>query len=180
MGSEMCIRDSADPRGTGSELGFTEAAAYRDAIQIDIDQAEGGEIIDGALVADILSAPDPITGIFDGPGTVKLNNKGVTPFTLFGSDELNVEAIKVDSLVFGGENIGGENSGIGVAQKKNGSPFASYEDVNGDEFLDLVVKVETNAFAGVAPTEPFEVFGSLTDGTEVAFGLNEGDSINFI
>ena len=35
--------------------------------------------------------------------------------------------------------------------------------------------------AGVAPTEPFEVFGSLTDGTtQVVFGLNEGDSINFI
>ena len=166
---------SADPRDTGSELGFTEAAAYRDAIQIDIDQAEGGEIIDGALVADILSAPDPITGIFDGPGTVNLNNKGVTPFTLFGSDELNVEAIKVDSLAFGGKD-----SRIGVAQKKNGSPFAAYEDANEDGELDLVVKVETSTFAGMAPSEPFEVFGSLNDGTEVVFGLNEGDSINFI
>ena len=123
--------------------------------------------------------PDPITGTFDGPGTVNLNNKGVTPFTLFGSDEVNVSDIKVDSLVFGGEN-----SGIGVAQKKNGSLFASYEDVNEDGELDLVVKVETSAFAGMAPTEPFEpfeVFGSLTDETtQVIFGLNEGDSINFI
>ena len=119
--------------------------------------------------------PDPITGIFDGPGTVNLNNKGVTPFTLFGSDEINVSDIKVDSLVFGGED-----STIGVAKKKNGTLFAAYEDVNGDEILDLVVKVETSAFAGVAPTEPFEVFGSLTDETQVVFGLNEGDSINFI
>ena len=127
------------------------------------------------MVADILSAPDPITGIFDGPGTVNLNNKGVTPFTLFGSDELNVEAIKVDSLAFGGKD-----SRIGVAQKKNGSPFAAYEDANEDGELDLVVKVETSTFAGMAPSEPFEVFGSLNDGTEVVFGLNEGDSINFI
>ena len=61
--------------------------------------------------------------------------------------------------------------------------MASYEDVNEDGELDLVVKVETNALAGVAPTEPepFEIFGSLTDGTtQVVFGLNEGDSINFI
>ena len=119
-----------------------------------------------------------ITGIFDGPGTVNLNIKGATPFTIFGSDDINVSEIEVDSLVFGGAE-----SGIGVAQKEDESFFASYEDVNGDEFLDLVVKVKTNAFAGVAPTEPepFEIFGSLNDGTtQVVFGLNEGDSINFI
>lgn len=118
---------------------------------------------------------DPITGTFDGPGTVNLSNKGVTPFTLFGSDEINVSDIEVDSLIFGGEE-----SEIGVTEKKNGSFFASYEDVNDDGELDLVVKVETNAFAGVAPTESFKVFGSLTDGNQVVFGLNEGDSINFI
>ena len=43
------------------------------------------------------------TGPFDGPGTVNLSNKGVTPFTLFGSDEINVSDIEVDSLIFGGE-----------------------------------------------------------------------------
>ena len=32
---------SDDPSGTGSELGFTDPAAYRDTIQIDIDQEEG-------------------------------------------------------------------------------------------------------------------------------------------
>lgn len=101
--------------------------------------------------------------------------KGVTPFTLFGSDEIHVSDIKVYSLIFGGET-----RGIGVVRKNNESFFAAYEDVNGDEFLDLVVKVKTNAFAGVAPTEPFEVFGSLNDGTQVVFGLNEGESINFI
>ena len=70
---------------------------------------------------------------------------------------------------------------MSVTQKKNGSFFAACEDVNGDEFLDLVVKDETSAFAGVARTEPVEVFGSLNDGTtQVVFGLNEGDSINFI
>ena len=118
---------------------------------------------------------DPITGILNSPGRVNLNNNGVTPFTLFGSDEINVDDIELDSLLFGGKN-----STIGVAQKKNNSFFASYEDVNGDEFLDLLVKVETSAFAGVIPTEPFEVFGSLNDGTRVIFGLNEGESINFI
>ena len=52
----------------------------------------------------------------------------------------------------------------------------SMDDLLGDE-----INVDTNAFAGVAPTEPFEVFGSLNDGTtQVVFGLNEGDSINFI
>ena len=42
------------------------------------------------------------------------------------------------------------------------------------------IKVKTSAFAGMAPSEPFVAFGSLNDGTEVVFGLNEGDSINFI
>jgi len=44
---------SDDPNGTGSELGFSDPAAYLDAIQINVDQSEGGEIFNGVLVTTI-------------------------------------------------------------------------------------------------------------------------------
>lgn len=130
-----------------------------------------------ASVAIEEGTPDPITGILDLPGKVNLKNKGVTPFTLYGSDEIDVSKIDLATLGFGfdGDNL------VAPSTKKNGSIHAAFEDVNQDGVLDLSVKVDTSSLASSAPngTTQINAFGQYADGTELIFGLAAGDSVLF-
>jgi hypothetical protein len=80
------------------------------------------------------------------PSKVKLKDKGKTPFVLYGNEELEFDLGGIDSLInpktigFGSEAA---ETLFSAATKRKGGIQASYEDYNGDNYLDYVVKVYT-------------------------------------
>lgn len=121
--------------------------------------------------------PDPLTGILDLPGKVNLKKEGQTPFTLLGSNEIDVTRIDLESLGFGRE----PDSVVKPSTKKNGSIFASLEDANNDGIMDLTVMVDTSVLASIIPKDAtyIRAFGQYGDGAELLFGLAKGDSVLF-
>ena len=167
---------SADPSGTGSELGFTDAAAYRDAIQIDVDQTAGAGIVEGVAVADILSNPDPITGELGLRKKVKLKNRGKVSFRLYGSEDIDVNAIDFDSILFGGdpEALMADTPAVDAyfqgAQRKKGKKAGSYrakvKDINDDGFDDIKIKVRRRDIVGVMEKGDNEIYAYALMGEE--------------
>lgn len=51
-----------------------------------------------------------------------------------------------------------------VKLKKNGQPMASYSDVNGDGFIDIVVQVSTDALELTSSDVKANLEGQLTSG----------------
>lgn len=123
------------------------------------------------------ASPDVITGILDLPGRVNLRSKGVTPFTIYGNDGLDVTAIDLKSLRFGLT----ADSVVGVASKRNGTLFASYEDANNDGIVDLAIKVNTPSLASLNLRGSREIsgYGQLNSGANVLLGLAAGDGVVF-
>ena len=94
----------------------------------------------------VLDSVNAITGELGLSGKVKLKDKGKTPFVLYGNEELEFDLGDSDSLInpqtlgFGSE--AGETL-FSAATKRKGGIHASYEDSDGDNYLDYVVKVNT-------------------------------------
>ena len=118
---------------------------------------------------------DPITGTLGLPGKVNLKSQGKTPFVLYGNEELVFDPEVQDSL------INPESLGFGLvpgetlftaATKKNGTIHASYEDVDGDTYLDFVVKVDTPTIASselAAGEQDVFAFATTNGGQDLLF-----------
>ena len=123
----------------------------------------------------INDAYDPITGELGLPRKVKLKDKdkdkdkGKTPFVLYWNEELEFDSGDSDSLInpqtLGCGSEAGENL-FSAATKKKGGIHASYEDSDGDNYLDYVVKVNTA-----------DIQSALTPGVQeiVAFADTNGE-----
>jgi cell wall-associated NlpC family hydrolase len=68
------------------------------------------------------------------PNSINLNSKGTTPVAIFGSNTFNVYQINLNSVTLAGAHI---------TSKSNGQLMASYDDINKDGFIDLVVHFTT-------------------------------------
>ena len=143
----------------------------------------GGLTYTKALTTNVLDVnetvkPDPITGILDLPQRVRLAGKGLIPLTLYGSRNLNVGQIDPLTLRFGLS----QNASVGIAPKGfKGELQISFADVNRDGFLDMRAKVLRTDLAKVMPRGSLDIdgFDRLKDGTDVTFGLAQGDSVVF-
>lgn len=147
-----------------------DASIYpRDFIQI--GETHKIEIIDTSP-----EGKDPITGIMDLPGRVNLKSKGVTPISLFGSNEIDVTGIDLATLGFGLST-----DSYVAANSKKGSIDATFEDLNQDGHLDVSVKVDTSSLASILPqgTTAINAFGQYTNGTEILFELAGEESVLF-
>jgi uncharacterized protein (DUF2141 family) len=84
------------------------------------------------------------------------------PTAILGSASLNVRDIVVGSVVMGD---------FRVATKKSGAAMASYEDVNGDGRMDLVLHFERGTMAAegslLTSTTTLELLADLTSGVQV-------------
>ncbi len=91
------------------------------------------------------------------PPSINLKAKGVVPVAVLGSATLDVHQIDPTTVRL---------AGAAVALKGNGQPMASYEDVNGDGIIDLVVQVTTQALQLTPADVKANLIGVLLDGTE--------------
>ena len=142
-----------------------------------------------------------IAGGMAGPGRINLMNQGATPFTLYGSEDIDFSdpEISVDpaDIVFAANEIDAltgeltEGVTFGVAEKKRGGFKSAYEDVNDDGYLDLVVKAQTSLKRGEDLESPFTVasvmssgdtelfaYATTADGTELLFSATDTTSFN--
>ncbi len=68
------------------------------------------------------------------PASINLGSNGVTPVAILSSPTFDATKVDPASIIF---------AGTPVARKNDGTLMASFEDVNGDGRLDLVVQVNT-------------------------------------
>lgn len=105
-------------------------------------------------------SPEILVGIDIKPGSfpnsINLANGGNVPVAIFGSESFDVATIDLVTVTL---------AYAGVIIKKNGTPMASLEDVNGDGYMDMVVHFKTTEL-GLSETDTEAVLnGSTTDGT---------------
>lgn len=93
---------------------------------------------------------------------INLSSQGKTPIAILGTATFDAGTVDPSSITV---------AGAPVSLKRNGTPAASLEDVNGDGLLDLVVHVNTEA---LQPTSPNQVLleGETFSGLPV-WGLDE-------
>jgi hypothetical protein len=90
------------------------------------------------------------------PNCFNINGHGVVPVAILGSAVFDVNNVDVDTLSF---------AELEVRIRGNKGPLCSYEDVNGDGFLDMVCHFEDNADNWAPGDGVAELSGELLDGT---------------
>jgi lectin family protein len=90
------------------------------------------------------------------PNSINLGSAGTTPVAILSSPSF--DATKVDPLSV-------TLSGATVGLKGKGTPMVSFEDVNGDGIIDMVVHVNTNALQLFAGDVTATLEGKTFDGT---------------
>ena len=68
------------------------------------------------------------------PNSINLKPKGTVPVAILGASDFDLMTVDPETLTL---------AGAPVKMKKNGTLQASFEDTNGDGFLDLVIHVST-------------------------------------
>ncbi len=101
------------------------------------------------------------------PNSINLNSKGATPVAIFGNNTFDVYQINLGSITL---------AGAPIKLKKNSQPMASYKDVNGDGFTDLVVHVATEALQSRPNDTQANLEGKLTNKTII----NGSDSVRIV
>jgi hypothetical protein len=85
------------------------------------------------------------------------NEKGVIPVAIFGSNDLDVTKIKIESLAL---------QGLSVKMTGKSKKFlAHYEDINADDYLDLIVQFQDSDKWIVSGNDYATVTGILNNGT---------------
>ena len=139
--------------------------SYLDMIQI-------GETVS----AEVIDAVDPITGTLGLPGKVNLKSQGKVPFRLYGSEDIDVNAIDLDSILFGGDpealmaDAPFADAYFQGAQRTQGKKVDSYianiTDINGDGFDDITIKAPSNGLMGVMEKGDTEIYAYAQMGEE--------------
>jgi hypothetical protein len=90
------------------------------------------------------------------PNPVNLNSQGVVPVALFGSMDFDVSMIDIASVIFGP-----------MHQHDMGAPVErfSFQDVNGDGFMDIVFKFSTQ-LTGLTTADTQACLHGMTMGGE--------------
>lgn len=92
------------------------------------------------------------------PNCFNLNGHGVIPVAVLGSAELEVTEIDPQSLLF---------DGLRVRVRGKRGPLCSFEEVDGDGFLDLVCQFEDEPENWSAGSDTATLTGALFDGRRI-------------
>ena len=101
------------------------------------------------------------------PNVINLGSKGVVPVAIYSSATFDARQIDIDSI-----NV----EGTSIKPKGNSQPIFSYLDLNSDSFVDLLIKISTEALELNANDTRVDLEGNLKDGTII----KGSDSINIV
>jgi hypothetical protein len=101
------------------------------------------------------------------PNSIQLRSKGVVPVAVLST--AGFDATKVDASTV-------TLAGASVQRKPNGAPIASFQDVNRDGRLDLMVQINTQALQ-LTPADTFAVLRGQTQSGKSIIGT---DSIKIV
>jgi hypothetical protein len=131
----------------------------------------------GVFIEEVIfdSTPPPLEVAVDikpgtNPNSINLCSNGAVPVAILGSATFAVVDVVTDSLRFA-------EAAVKVVGKKDPRTLCSYEDFNGDSFVDLICNYVTADLAAVdGESTSATVKGELVDGTSF-----EGtDSVNIV
>ena len=126
---------------------------------------DGHSLAIGRLAAYIEVQIDIKPGSY--PNSIKLQDTGNIPVAIFGSNTFDIATIDVSSL---------QLNGTGVRIVKGKGYLSSYEDVNGDGFMDMVVQFDRGEVQLTAGDTSAMVTGKTSDGA----GFHGSDSVRVI
>lgn len=145
-----------------------------------IGETQSFEVLEGEA--------DPITGDMGLRRKVKLKNRGKVKFRLYGSEEIDVNAIDFDSILFGGDpealmaDAPAADDYFQGAKRKRGKKAGSYRakiiDINDDGFDDIKIKVLRKDIAGVTEKRDTEIYAYSQMGEE-SFLWSNTDTLFF-
>lgn len=98
------------------------------------------------------------------PNCFNNDGNGVIPVAILGSEDFDVHEVSVETLSLDTMNI--------AARGKANKLLAAYEDVNGDGYVDLVIKIEDTDGVFEQGTATATLTGELLDGTPIE-GVDE-------
>jgi hypothetical protein len=101
------------------------------------------------------------------PNSINLCSKGVVPVAILGSDTFDVEELDQGTLMF---------AGASPKEKGKSGKVGSFEDVNDDQFLDLILHFPTPELDIEGDAEEALLTGFLNDGTEI----NGNDTVRIV
>ena len=128
------------------------AAIFRDTV----DHVNAGTVFvyPGAVIFEVTIDIKP--GSF--PNSINVGASGTVPIAIFSSALFDAARIDPATVTLAGSM---------VRLKGKGTPQASFEDVDGDGLLDMVVHVETSAFDLTEGDTEAELTALLLDGTPI-------------
>lgn len=104
------------------------------------------------------------------PNSINLCSNGAVPVAIFGSATLDVSNVNTETLRFA-------EASVKVVGKKDPHSLCSYEDVNGDSYVDVVCHFVTSDIAAIdGESTSATVNGELLDGT----AIEGADSVNIV
>ena len=118
--------------------------------------------IEGPAVSDEPPAESASVQIDIKPGTfpnsINLGSNGVVPVAILSTPTFDARTVNPMTVLLAGAN---------VKVKGKGTPMASFQDVNGDGIMDLVVHVSTDAFELTGGDTRAFLQGKTFDGAQV-------------
>jgi hypothetical protein len=101
------------------------------------------------------------------PNSINLGSKGKVPVAVLSSEAFDATTMNLASILF---------AGAPVNVKNNGTFQASFEDINDDGRLDLVLHFSTQALS----LSPMATSATLTGTTNAGRCVNGADSVNIV
>ena len=94
----------------------------------------------------------------DSPNTINLKSKGVLPVAILSTDTFDATTVRPETVLL---------AGASVRLKGNGQPVFSFEDVNGDGRLDIVLQFETQSLEITSTDTQADLTGRTKDGLRI-------------
>jgi len=92
------------------------------------------------------------------PNSINLGSQGNVPVAIFSTDDFDATQVNPSSVTL---------AGASVKLKGKGTPMSSFEDINGDGLLDIVVHVDTTALELSEGDKEAVLEGETLDGEKI-------------